>query len=145
MLSIQWGYTLWQWVAHVRSVWKRKNECAPHSIVHSIPDNTMNTDIHSKLPINQLPEVVREAAKRAAAAAEDATAAVEGFAKDTCQTLSSKVEEGVEHTKEYAQHAAGDTLDTANHATGVAKDMYQSATTKATCWRLPRSMCGRTR
>jgi ElaB/YqjD/DUF883 family membrane-anchored ribosome-binding protein len=91
----------------------------------------MNTDIHSKSPIDQLPETVRGTAQRAAVAAKDATAAVEDFAKDTYQTLSSKVEEGVERTKEYAQHAADVTRDTANRATGAAKDMCQSAVTKA--------------
>jgi len=91
----------------------------------------MNTDIHSKSAISQSAEAAKETAQRVAAAAKDATAAVEDFAKGTYQTLSSKVEEGVERTKEYAQHAVDVTKDTANRATDVAKDMCQSAATKA--------------
>jgi len=47
------------------------------------------------------------------------------------QTVSSKVEEGVERTREYAQHAVDATKDAARHATGTARDMYQSAALKA--------------
>jgi ElaB/YqjD/DUF883 family membrane-anchored ribosome-binding protein len=65
----------------------------------------MNTDIHSKSSMNQLPESVREIAQRATVAAKDVTGAIEDIAKETSRTLSSKVEEGVERTKECAQHA----------------------------------------
>lgn len=109
----------------------------------------MSTDFHSKPPMNPLPEAAREIARQAtgvaeetarlaAVAAKDLTGAVKDAAtdvtdaaKDAYQTLSSKVEEGVERTREYAQHAVDATKDAAHRATDTAKDMYQSAALKA--------------
>ena len=109
----------------------------------------MNTDIHSKPPMNQLPvaareiarqaaDVAKETAQRATVAAKDVSGAVGDVAQDATdaamdiyQTMSSKVEEGVGRTKEFAQHAVGATKDAANRATDVAKDMYQSAALRA--------------
>ena len=109
----------------------------------------MNTDIQSKPSMSQLPEVARgiarqatdvaaETAHRATVVAKDATGAVKDAAtdatdaaKDAYQTLSSKVGEAVERTKEYAQHAVDATKDAAHRATGTARDMYQSAALKA--------------
>ena len=85
----------------------------------------MNTDIHSKPPTNELQS--GEIGRKAADAAKD----VSNAASDTYQTLSAKVGEGVERTKEYAQHAVDATKDAAHRATDSAKDMYQSASAKA--------------
>ncbi len=92
--------------------------------------------------MNQLPEAAREIARQATdvteetahratvaakdviGAVKDATTDVTDAAKDAYKTLSSKVEEGVERTKEYAQHALDATKDT-------TRDMYQSAALKA--------------
>jgi len=92
--------------------------------------------------MNQLPEDAREIARQATDVAEqtarratvaandvigavkDATSDVTDAAKDAYKTLSSKVGEGVERTKEYAQHAMDATKD-------AARDMYQSAALKA--------------
>ena len=102
----------------------------------------MSTDIYSKPPMNQLPEAAKETARQATVAAEqiahrvtvaakDAVTDASDAAKDAYLTLSSKVEEGVERTKEYAQHAVDATKDAAHRATDTAKDMYQSASLKA--------------
>ena len=92
--------------------------------------------------MNQLPEPAREIARQATdvteetahratvavndviGAVKDATTDVTDAAKDAFKTLSSKVEEGVERTKEYAQHAVDATKD-------AGRDMYQSAALKA--------------
>ena len=85
--------------------------------------------------MNQLPDPAREIARqatdvaeetagRAAVAPIDVTGAVKYAVKDAYKTLSSKVEEGAERTKEYAQHAVAATKD-------AARDMYQSAALKA--------------
>ncbi len=102
----------------------------------------MSTDFHTKTPMNQLPEPAREIARQATdvteetahratvavndviGAVKDATTDVTDAAKDAFKTLSSKVEEGVERTKEYAQHAVDATKD-------AGRDMYQSAALKA--------------
>ncbi len=91
----------------------------------------MNNDIHSEPSINPLPEAAREIAQRATVAAKDVTGAVEDMARETYQTLSSKVEDGIGRTKEYAQQAVDATRDTASRATEVAKDIYQSTAMKA--------------
>lgn len=80
----------------------------------------MNTDIDTNPPIDQLPETARGIARQAA-----------DGARDTYQTLSSKVEEGFGRTRNYAQHAAAATMDAAHRTTDKAKDIYQSATLKA--------------
>lgn len=54
----------------------------------------MNKEIHSSSPINHLAESAGD------------------IAKDTYQALSSKVEEGIDITKEYAHHAVGSTRNT---------------------------------
>jgi len=87
----------------------------------------MNTDIHSNPPTNQHQTGTGEMGRRAGDAAKDITAA----ANDTYQALSSKVEEGVERTKEYAQHAVDATKEAAQRATDSAKDIYHSASAKA--------------
>ncbi len=102
----------------------------------------MSTDIHSNPPINQKPGAVAEIAQQATdavkntaqlatVAAKDQISDVEHMAEDftdltkeTCHTLSSKVGQGGERTKEYAQHAGDATKD-------AARDMYQSAALKA--------------
>jgi ElaB/YqjD/DUF883 family membrane-anchored ribosome-binding protein len=90
-------------------------------------NESMNTDIRSKSPTNQLQDAAGEVGRRAADAARDVTNA----ASDTYQSLSSKVGEGVERTKEYAQHAVDATKDAAHRATDTAKDIYHSASAKA--------------
>jgi len=52
-------------------------------------------------------------------------------AKDSIQNLSSKLEEGVEHTKGYAHHAVEVTKDAAHRVTDSAKDIYHSVTHKS--------------
>lgn len=84
------------------------------------PIYIMNTDIHPKSPVNPAPQAAGEILQRAT-----------DLAKDTCQTLSSKLEEGVDRSKEYAHQAANATKDTASRATEVAKDIYQSTAIKA--------------
>jgi ElaB/YqjD/DUF883 family membrane-anchored ribosome-binding protein len=102
----------------------------------------MNTEIQSKPPLSQLPEAAREIARqatdvaketanRATGAVKNVTTDVTDAAIDAYQTLSSKVEEGVERTKEYAQHAVDVTKDAGQRVTDTAKDMYQSAALKA--------------
>ena len=76
----------------------------------------MNSDIHSKPPTNQLHDAAKDASNAAS---------------NTYQTLSAKVGEGVERTKQYAQQAVDATKDAAHRATDAAKDIYQSASTKA--------------
>ncbi len=87
----------------------------------------MNTDIHSKSLTNQLHDAAGEIGRRTADAARDASNA----ASNTYQTISTKVGEGVERTKEYAQHAVDATKDAAHRASDAAKDIYQSASAKA--------------
>jgi ElaB/YqjD/DUF883 family membrane-anchored ribosome-binding protein len=70
---------------------------------------SMNTDIPSKPPTNQQQDAAEEIGHQVANAASEAY-----------DSLSSKVEAGVELTKEYAQHAVDAT-----------KDIYQSASAKA--------------
>jgi ElaB/YqjD/DUF883 family membrane-anchored ribosome-binding protein len=87
----------------------------------------MNTDIHSRSPTNQLQEVAGEIRRGVADAAKD----VSNATSDTYNSLSSKVEAGVERTKEYAQHAVEATKSAAHRASDTAKDIYQSASAKA--------------
>ena len=87
----------------------------------------MNTDTHSQSPTNQLQEAAWENGRSATDTAKD----VSNAASDAYQTLSSKVEAGVERTKEYAQHAVDATKDAAHRASDTAKDIYQSASAKA--------------
>lgn len=87
----------------------------------------MNTDIHSKPPTNPFPEAANQAAQYFTDAAKD----VQSAAKDMYQTMSSKVEEGIVQTKEYAQNAVDATRDAAQHAGVAAKEMYHTAATKA--------------
>lgn len=90
-------------------------------------NESMNTDIHSKPPKNQLQDAAGEAGRWAADAAKD----ISNAASDTYESLSSKVGVGVERTKEYAQHAVDATKDAAHRASDTAKDIYQSASAKA--------------
>lgn len=87
----------------------------------------MNTEIHSRPPTNQPQEAAREIGHLAADAAENVSRA----ASDTYQSLSSKVDAGVERTKEFAQHAVDATKDAAHRTSDTAKDIYNSATLKA--------------
>lgn len=80
----------------------------------------MNTDIHSNPPKNPLPEATGEMIRQAA----------EG-ARDTYQKVSSKVEEGADLTRDFAQHAVATAKDAAYCATDSAKDLYQSAAVNA--------------
>jgi len=91
----------------------------------------MITDIHSKSPMNPQPEAAGDIARRTADAARDVTATAKDLADDTYQSLSSKVEEGVERTREFAQHAVDATKDAAHRATDTVKDIYHSASAKA--------------
>ena len=72
----------------------------------------MNTNIHSKSAMNQLPEAVREIAHQATVAAQNVTGVVENMVKDTYQTMLSKVEEDVDRTKGYARQAVDVTKET---------------------------------
>jgi ElaB/YqjD/DUF883 family membrane-anchored ribosome-binding protein len=87
----------------------------------------MNADIHSKSPTNQLHEAAGETRTGAVDAAKEISNAASGI----YESLSSKVGEGVECTKEYAQQAVDATKDAANRASDTAKDIYQSASAKA--------------
>ena len=80
----------------------------------------MSTDVYTNRPTNQFPEATKEATRQA----------VDG-ARETIQSLPSRIEQGVERTKDYAQHAADVTKDVAHRATDTVKDMYQSAAVKA--------------
>jgi len=92
--------------------------------------------------MKELPEAARETARQAAdavdktvhratIAAKDAATDVTDAARDAYQTISSKVEEGFERTKESAQHAVDVTKDATHRATDTAREMYQSAALKA--------------
>jgi len=105
------------------------------------PIKTVSNDIHTNQS-NPLSESAKQLARQATDAAEEtanrANVAVKDVAKDvtnattdTYQTLSSRLEEGVERTKDYAQHAVNATKDAAHRATDTAKDIYQSAALKA--------------
>ena len=87
----------------------------------------MNTNIPPNFPANQLSEAAGEAARKAGAAAKDVTDA----AKDAGQTVSSKVEEGVETAKGHGRHAVEATKEAAHRATDTAKEVYRSAALKA--------------
>lgn len=69
----------------------------------------MNTDINLDTPVRQLPEA----------------------AKDTIQNVTSKLQEDLECTKGYAQHAVEVTKDAAHRVTDSAKQIYHSAAQKA--------------
>lgn len=87
----------------------------------------MNTDIHTKPPTNQLQDAAGEFNRRAGDAAKD----ISKTSSAAFQTLSSRVEEGVERSKEYAQHAVDATKDAAHRASDGAKEIYKSASAKA--------------
>ncbi len=147
------GYTPWRQDAvlliNLHRRYMRQQKIALVPIINPNKTNAMNTDIHSKPPISPFPEAAKEmarqgidaakdAAQRAATAtkevsgkATDAAKDVKDAAKDMYQTMSSKVEEGMVLTKEYAQRAVDATKDAAHHASDAAKDMYQTAATKA--------------
>ena len=109
----------------------------------------MNTPFLTNPVMSPLPEAASDIARQATAAAEetgrravaaakhvsgavkDAAREASDAAKDASQTISAKVEQGVERTKEYAQQAVDATKDAAHRATDTAKDMYQSAALKA--------------
>jgi ElaB/YqjD/DUF883 family membrane-anchored ribosome-binding protein len=109
----------------------------------------MSTDIHSKPATKQpsegaseitrqVTDVVEDMAHLAPVAAKEVTGLVkyamaEGAdaAKEAGHTVQSKVEEGMERTKQYAQQAVDATKDAAQRATDTAKDMYQSVERKA--------------
>jgi ElaB/YqjD/DUF883 family membrane-anchored ribosome-binding protein len=90
------------------------------------PNESMITDIHSKSPTNPLQDATKDASRRAV----DAAKGLSDAASESFQTLSAKVEDGVERSKEYAQHAVDATKDAAHRASDAAKDMYQSASAK---------------
>ena len=121
----QWGLTPWRLLAALRSIRPQKDEHTAHSTLKKT--ESMNTDIHSKPPTNQLQEAVGEIRRGAADAAKD----ISNATSDTYDSLASKVEAGVERTKEYAQQAVDATKDAAHRASDSAKDMYQSASAKA--------------
>lgn len=86
----------------------------------------MNTSPQLKSITNALQDPGGDIGQRAA----DITKGISDAASDTYQSLSSKVEAGVERTKEYAQHAVDATKDAAHHASDAAKDIYRSASAK---------------
>jgi len=87
----------------------------------------MSTNIHPNSPVSQISEAAREAARKSADIAHDATDA----AREAGHKLSSRVDEGVERTKEYAHDAIDATREAAHRASDKAADIYQSATLKA--------------
>ncbi len=109
----------------------------------------MSTPDHSNSPVNQLQNAAEQAARqysdlaqdtahRATDAAKDVSTAVKNAAtdvsdaaKDAVRPLSSKVEEGVERTKEHARHLVDFTKDAGQRVTDSAKDICQSAASKA--------------
>ena len=74
--------------------------------------DTMNTDIHSKTSMSQLSDSAREIAQLASVAAKDVSCVIEDISKDISETVSSRIEEGVERTKGYALNAISATRDT---------------------------------
>ena len=91
----------------------------------------MNNDIHSMPSINQLPQAARELSRLATDAAHETAQRTSTAAKDIFQAVSSKLEDGVTVTKDYAQQAVDATKDAALRANETAKDLYQSASAKA--------------
>jgi ElaB/YqjD/DUF883 family membrane-anchored ribosome-binding protein len=87
----------------------------------------MNTDTHIKPHTNKTQDAVGDAERWATDGANELL----DTAKDTYVSLASKVDSGVERTREYAQHAVDATKDAAHRASETAKDLYQSASAKA--------------
>lgn len=100
-LVLQWGFTPWRRISSERNIWQSKKETL--TAINQV--NTMNTDIHSKSSMNQLPEAAREIASQATADVQNVTGAVENLVKDSYQTMLSKLDKDVDRTKGYAQQA----------------------------------------
>lgn len=84
------------------------------------------THTHSQTPLNQTPETAVESAHRTTNAVEDVTPTGKNEFKARHPPLKSKVEEGFEQPKDFAQHAGDATNDPTLHAADATKDIYQS-------------------
>lgn len=87
----------------------------------------MNTDDHSSPLTNQLRDTTAELGRRTAAVAKG----VSDAASEAAQTLTSRVGEAVDRTKEFTQHAVDSTVNAAHRGTDKVKNIYQSASAKA--------------
>jgi hypothetical protein len=76
----------------------------------------MNNDTQIKQATNQIPD-----------ASKDAVAA----AKNAYDSISQKVDLGLDRTQQYAQHAMDATKDVAHRASDATKEIYQTASVRA--------------